>query len=205
MGDSTPTDERDARPRPIVAIPYSRSYWVLSTVLVMFLLSYYFLIPAAVAWFGARRDQVKLDFGPGAWMQLLWPMALPMALALVLFAVFGWIASRLPAFAVYREGIKLNSQRLPPGRSRWDLGSYGFYSWSEVTSCRWSPYQPGMLSVHLAAVADQRDVVLTGPPSAGQIQMPPMIHFYRVPEPHRAAVEAAIRACGKWADRTVPT
>jgi hypothetical protein len=29
--------------------------------------------------------------------------------------------------------------------------------------------------------------------------VPPMIDFYRVPERHRAAVEAAIRACGKWA------
>ncbi len=31
------------------------------------------------------------------------------------------------------------------------------------------------------------------------VQIPPMIFHYRVPEGDRAFVEAAIRACGKWA------
>jgi hypothetical protein len=32
-----------------------------------------------------------------------------------------------------------------------------------------------------------------------------MNSFYRVPERHRAEVEAAIRACGEWTDGTIPT
>jgi hypothetical protein len=31
------------------------------------------------------------------------------------------------------------------------------------------------------------------------MRVPPMVYFYPVPERHRDAVEAAIRACGKWA------
>jgi hypothetical protein len=32
------------------------------------------------------------------------------------------------------------------------------------------------------------------------IRVPPLIDFYRVPERRRAAVEVAIRACGKRAE-----
>jgi hypothetical protein len=38
------------------------------------------------------------------------------------------------------------------------------------------------------------------PLAGGNRKVPPMIDFYPVPERHRAEVEAAIRACGKWVD-----
>ena len=63
----------------------------------------------------------------------------------------------------------------------WDPISKGFYSWSEVSYCRWSLYEAGTLSVHHETAE-------------------PHIGFYRLPERYRDAVESAIRACGKWTD-----
>jgi hypothetical protein len=100
---------------------------------------------------------------------------------------------------VVKDGLKMPFNRFPPGRSIWDRWSYGFYSWSEVSYCRWSPYQAGVLSIHLQG-ATQGVPAILGTGSDSQVQVPPMIYFYRVPERHRAAVEAAIRACGKWVD-----
>jgi hypothetical protein len=53
--------------------------------------------------------------------------------------------------------------------------------------------------VHPDAAVHQVPVVF-GPAARSRIKQPPMIDFYRVPACHRTAVEAAIRACGKWAD-----
>jgi hypothetical protein len=76
--------------------------------------------------------------------------------------------------------------------------AHGFYSWSEVSHCRWSPYRPGVLDIHLNAAEERVAAVFK--PVAGNLKVLPMTYFYRVPERHRAAVEAAIRACGKWTD-----
>jgi hypothetical protein len=141
-------------------------------------------------------DKVILNGSPGpaGWIPMAWPLAV--VAILIPFAL--WMG-RAPGFAVLPEGIKVPIKRVSPDRSTWDPWSCGFYSWSEVGRCGWSPHQPGVLAIHLGAV-DHQVPVIFGMPPGGRMKTPPMIYFYRVPERHRAAVEAAIRSCGQWAD-----
>ena len=193
MVGPSPSDELDARPRPIVVIPNRRS--------VVFLCAAAGIAPAlalVVAPMVAHRlwpDRVRINWGPGpvGWLEACWPFILPA----ILVPLAIWI-DRVPAFGVFEEGIKINIRRIAPGRSVWDFMAHGFYAWSEVNHCRWSPYRPGVLSIHLNAAEERVAAVFQ--PVAGRLKMLPMIYFYRVPEHHRAEVEEAIRACGKWAD-----
>jgi hypothetical protein len=190
--DLTTSDDLDVRSRPIVAIHHNRFLVVLCAVIGIA------PVLALVASLAAHRlwpDRFDLNWAPGpaGWVQVAWPVLVLMIL--VPFAIWAGLA---PGFAVFKEGIKVQVKRIPPGRSRWDPWQYGFYSWGEVSHCRWSPYQPGVLFVHLEA-AEQRTAGLSGTGSGSPMRVPPMIYFYPVPERHRAAVEAAIRACGKWA------
>jgi hypothetical protein len=193
-----PSDALDSRPKPIVAISWRRFWWLpyVAPVLPMALAALILMADPGKVRQGQPPGTVALILGIGA----LRPVAL-MLVVLVPMAI--WL-SRAPEFDVFQEGIKVNIKRVAPGRSLWDPWNYGFYSWDEVGYCRWSPYQPGVLSVHLAA-AEQQAAGFLGTGSDSKMQVPPMIYFYRVPERHRAAVEAAIRACGKWADGTRPS
>lgn len=181
-------DDFDARPRVLVAVPFSRAMVVLYVTMVVAPMS--FLIARAVLSFRPGGPG-PLPLDPGRVFLLLG--------IVVISAVFALIGTRAPAFAVLKDGIKLPINRVAPGRSVGDAWARGFYTWDELSYCRWSPYQPGVLSVHLDAAAHQTPV-LFGPADRGRYNTPPMIYFYRVPARHRAAVEAAIRACGKWAD-----
>jgi hypothetical protein len=188
-----PDDEFDSRPRPIVVIPNQPVVVFLCAAAGIAPVLALVVAPMVGHWLWPDRIHVMWGPGPVGWLEASWPL-IPLV-CLVPLAI--WIG-RVPAFAVLEEGIKLNIRRLPPGRSVWDFMSHGLYCWSEVSHCRWSPYRPGVLSIHLGAAEDRIPVVIE--PVADHLKVPPMIYFYRVPERYRAAVEAAIRACGKWAE-----
>jgi hypothetical protein len=188
-----PLDDLDSRPKPIVAIPWRWSWWLLCSVPVLLMALAALLLMADPG--KTRQAQPHGTIGLTTWIAALWP---PAVILVVLIPTAIWM-SRAPQFAAFPEGIKVNIERIPPGRSLWDPWAYGFYSWDEVSHCRWSPYRPSVLSIHLAAT-EQEAAGLPGTGSDRLMRVPPMIYFYRVPERYRAEVEAAIRACGKWAD-----
>jgi hypothetical protein len=179
--------EAEDKPRAIVAIPAWWPRWMLHVAPLLGM-----GLGALGLWLDSAERQAH---GPAAWILAFWPVALALFFAFPAAIMVG----RGPEFAVLKDGLKVSFNRFPPGRSIWDRWSYGFYSWSEVSYCRWSPYQAGVLSIHLQA-ATQGVPTILGTGSDSKIQVPPMIYFYRVPERHRAAVDAAIRACGKWVD-----
>jgi hypothetical protein len=188
MAWSSRDDEFDAKPPVLVAIPYSRSVVLIGLAMV--------ILPATILFGRAIWSLRPGGPGPGP----IDPSRISLLMAIVaVSALMGLIGLRAPEFAVLKEGIKLPINRIAPGRSLRDPWARGFYTWDELSYCRWSPYRPGVLSVHLDAAVHQAPVVF-GPAARGQMKEPPMIYFYRVPTRHRAAVEAAIRACGKWAD-----
>jgi hypothetical protein len=87
------------------------------------------------------------------------------------------LASR-PVLAIEKDGLRMRS-----GRSELH------FDWDEVVYCRWSQFGAGILNIQTR-----------GHPTSPAARAPRTRHFYRVPEPCRPAVEAAIRAMGKWAD-----
>ena len=230
VGWKSYSDELDARPQPIVAIPIRRSWMILGFIIglavrwavpvILVLCIILVLCMAARQWPRPDKMQGEWDLGSvdaAVWIKVFLPWAV--AAVIVLAAMF-WPWP--PEFAVFKDGIKLPDGRHSPKRSIWDLWSYGFYFWSEVSYCRWSRYQKGVLAVHLKPAEHCVDVVLwgTGPPPTAPnspprnwpcvdvvlwgtgppaTKRPAMIFNYRVPERSRAEVEAAIRACGKWA------
>ena len=193
MDQSLHSDELDARPQPIVAIPrrWSRLQYLATMIPTIPLVALFWLKPDM-----ARLRQAPWATGWVGWIAPFWPMALMMA---VFVPAMIWMGL-LPAFAVFKDGIKVDFKRIPPGRSTWDPWSYGFYSWSEVSYCRWSPYRPGVLSVHVAAAEQHLPPAWFGQVPAFMMKVPPGVFFYPVPELLRAEVESAIRTYGKWAD-----
>lgn len=190
MSPTLPIDnEIDAQRRPLVAIPWRWSQWLVYAAPIV---PGVLLLGSMMIDEGKRPGQVHDAF---RWVTILGPSAL--LLAILAPAAF-WLG-RAPEFAVFKDGLKLNVQRFAPGRSLRDPWNYGFYNWSEVTYCRWSPYQQEVLSIHLAGVETQA-ALYPAADQHGKLKVPPMIHFYPVPERYRAAVEAAIRACGKWVE-----
>jgi hypothetical protein len=186
MGYVFDVDECDAGPRVLVAVPRSR--YALAASVVTVLVAAGFLIAAAAGWLPAGGIPGRVPPNP---------LILPMVLV-AMVGVGAIIRFRTPAFAVLKDGLKLPINRLGPARSFWDVWAFGFYAWHDVGFCRWSPYRPGVLSVHLDAV--HPSAFGSGRPSRETMKEPPWIYFYNVPEPHRKAVETAIRACGKWAE-----
>jgi hypothetical protein len=174
MVRQSPPDELDERPRPIVAIRprWPRLLLFMSPAVPMIII----VLGVWLRFHGGRPGGTGLIAG----IRIFWPTAT----ALVVFIVIALIRLRTPEFMVLEEGIKIPVNRIQPGRWISGYGSRGFYAWSEVGYCRWLPSRPGVLAIHLNAA---------GP-------VPPMIDLYRVPVRHRAGVESAIRACGKWSD-----
>ena len=183
MADPIRTDRPAPTPRALVAVP-CRRYRIVPAAAVLLAASYG-LARAAVWRRPGAIDPPVLD---GAWIAL--------ALAVLpLCAIVARYRRRAPEFGVFREGIKLPFRRIPPGRSLFDPAARGFLPWDEVTGCRWTPDRP-----QVPAVVHPRPGFLgRGAPPYCRETLPPSIHYYRVPGRHRAAVEAAIRACGKWA------
>lgn len=101
--------------------------------------------------------------------------------------ILAW--ARRPEFAVGKDGIRLPVERRPEWSSQWSLRDLGLFAWEEVSFCRWSRYEPGLLKIQVKATR-----------SLGKFEQPPTRLEYRVPEPYRPSVERAVRAMGKWAD-----
>lgn len=116
---------------------------------------------------------------------------------LATFFLILWSGWGIPAFAVFKDGIKFDMRRLARKRSPANIWSYGFCSWDEIRRCHWSPFQPGQLVVYLNLVEYETPGLLADPdqrPAKAlgmQISQP-------IPAPYREAVEKAIRAAGKW-------
>ncbi len=181
------------RPTPIVAIPRR---WAL--------LQYFIpLIPVApltvLFWLDTEMARRRQAPGLDGWIGWIAPFWLPLLALAIGVAAAIWMG-RTPALAVFKDGIKIDSRRIAPWRSPWDPWSYGFYAWSEVSYCRWSPYRPGVLSVHVGAADQHPPTGLFVQSPASMTRVPPEVFFCRVPENLRAAVESAIRTYGKWVE-----
>ena len=120
------------------------------------------------------------------------------AMALIPPAVFLTVlvvslVSPFPGLEVRPDGLRITSRRRCPKGGTTEYGSgRGLYLWSEVESSHWLRYEPGKLSVRLRK-ADAMGSELFG-------KEPAFVWCYRVPGAYRAAVEAALRAHGKWQD-----
>ena len=119
----------------------------------------------------------------------LWFIAVFIGIAAIVvpLTILAW--ARRPEFAVGKDGIRLPVERRPEWSSLWSLRDLGLFAWEEVSFCRWSRYEPGLLKIQVKATL-----------SLGKFEQPPTRLEYRVPEPYRPSVERAIRAMGKWAD-----
>jgi hypothetical protein len=113
-----------------------------------------------------------------------WKIVASLLPALLFFAFIGlfvWVNLHLDGAAAARHGSEWSSL--------WSLRDLGLFAWEEVSFCRWSRYEPGLLQIQAKATR-----------SLGTFEQPPSRLEYRVPEPYRPSVERAIRAMGKWAD-----
>ena len=181
--------ECDVKNGPLVAIASKRTKVVLCAVAA--LIPYTFLVLALLVIHWAQPDKLRFEWskpiGYIDWYRIMVPWV-----AIVLLIMWSWIRPGME-FAVFSDGLKLSIKRIAPGASIWRVRDQGFYSWNEVDHCRWSRYQPGVLTIHLKSVANQGAFGLFQ-------ELPAMVLDYRVPESYQAEVEAAIRACGKWAE-----
>jgi hypothetical protein len=166
-------DDLDGVTIPLVEIPYSRKsviadlFWMLLVVLS----------------FGGPLDLA----GPptmGRWF--LW---IAVGLMAIVCAALVLTRAKHPEFAIEKVGIRLPVQRRPSWSSAWNLRDLGLFTWDEVSYCKWSRYEPGMLQIQVKSTQ-----------SRDKIEQPPMRLVYRVPEQYRTQVEKAIRAMGRWAD-----
>ena len=108
----------------------------------------------------------------------LWFIAVFIGIAAIVVPLTLLAWARRPEFAVGKDGIRLPVERRPEWSSLWSRRDLGLFAWEEVSFCRWSRYEPGLLKIQVKATLLE----------------------YRVPEPYRPSVERAIRAMGKWAD-----
>ncbi len=116
---------------------------------------------------------------------------------LATFFLILWCGWGIPAFAVFKDGIKFDRRRLARKRSPANIWSYGFCSWDEISRCHWSPFQPGQLSVYLNPDGYQPSGLLADREKRPALALGMMISQF-IPAPYREAVEKAIRAAGKW-------
>jgi hypothetical protein len=136
-------DELSERLQALVAIPTRRSKLALPILLPAFF--GHFTVMTVIV-FGNNQKHLP-PIGAPEWILLVFPW--------ILLAVVVALWLRLPTeLAVFKDGLKVPTSQIPkaPNTSIKDPHVWGFYSWSEVDSCRWSPYQPGLLSIHLNAV-----------------------------------------------------
>jgi hypothetical protein len=114
------------------------------------------------------------EFLPGLVIALILGMTFLISFAIARRAL---ILARRPEFAIGKEGFRIRG----PKDSEQRIG------WEDVSYCRWSHYEPGLLFIQT------RDN-----PVYALVSWPPTREFYKVPEAYRSCVEKAIRAMGKW-------
>jgi hypothetical protein len=163
-------------PKPVTLLAIRRAWWknVAGQAPVWLVV----IFSGPLVWFHVRS--------PWFWGELLCASGL-LALALpVLLA-----RARLPVFAIREDGIQLPAFQYLPGAipSTRNWRDLGLFTWDQVGECRWSRYTPGLLVIMIVVSRAE-----------GKFENPPARLEYRVPEPHRSAVQQAIRSMGKWAD-----
>jgi hypothetical protein len=166
-------DGLDGATTPLVEIPYSSKSMIASFFWVLFV----------VVNVGGPLDLA----GPptlGRWLR-----GIMVGLMTIVSAALVFSRAKYSEFAVEKVGIRLPIQRRASWSSTWSLRNLGLFTWAEVSYCRWSRYEPGLLQVQVKATR-----------SRDKIEQPPMRLVYRVPEQYQAQVEKAVRAMGRWAD-----
>ena len=166
-------DELDGTPTPLVEIPCSIGQVVATWFQTLLFVGY-----AAFVLESASRT-----------MTHRWFTVIMVGIVATFSAAMAFYRARHPAFAVYKDGISLPTQRNRAWSSQGSLRALGLFAWEEVSYCRWSRYKPGLLQVQVKPTR-----------SDDKRNEPPMRLVYPVPEPYRSEVEKAIRAMGKWAD-----
>ena len=164
-------DEIDGPPVPLVEIPRLR--WKIVASLLPALL--FFAYVGLFVWANLHLDGVGAACHGSA---RLWFIAVFIGIAAIVVPLTLLAWARRPEFAVGKDGIRLPVERRPEWSSLWSRRDLGLFAWEEVSFCRWSRYEPGLLKIQVKATLLE----------------------YRVPEPYRPSVERAIRAMGKWAD-----
>jgi hypothetical protein len=167
---------------PLVAIPRPR-WKTAASILAGLLIAAYC---ALVVWVSMRPVGARaLEDSPG---KIVFSIAFSAIGAGV--AIFGTLAlASSPEFAVGKDGLRLPFTAYRREVWPWRPRDLGLFPWDQVSNCRWSSYEPGLLQIRIK-----------GTRSSGRIgKQPPALIDYRVPEPYRSDVEKAIRAFGKWA------
>ena len=175
-------DEIDGPPVPLVEIPRPR--WKIVASLLPALLFFAFI--GLFVWVNLHLNGAAAARHGSA---RLWFLAVFIGIAAIVVPRTTLAWARRPEFAVGKDGIRLLVERRPEWSSLWSLRDLGLFAWEEVSFCRWSRYEPGLLQIQAKATR-----------SLGTFEQPPTRLEYRVPEPYRPSVERAIRAMGKWAD-----
>ena len=175
-------DEIDGPPVPLVEIPRRR--WKIVASLLPALL--FFAYVGLFVWANLHLNGAGAACHGSA---RLWFIVVFIGIAAIVvpLTILAW--ARRPEFAVGKDGIRLPVERRPEWSSLWSLRDLGLFAWEEVSFCRWSRYEPGLLKIQVKATL-----------SLGKFEQPPTRLEYRVPEPYRPSVERAIRAMGEWAD-----
>jgi hypothetical protein len=175
-------DEFNADPGVFIAI--RRPLW---KIIVSFAAAFALAaIPAMMIWLNLQHppaDAARI-LAVDRWTNVALFAALPV-FALLSATAFAWY----PEFAVRKDGIRLPMPRRPSTTAFWRLRDLGLYSWDEVSYCKWSHSQPGVLNIQT-----------NGTRALGKTVEPPTRYFYFVRESTRADVEKAIRARAKWAE-----
>jgi hypothetical protein len=166
-------DDLDGTSIPLIEIPYSRKT----------IIADFFWMLLVVVSFGGPVDLA----GPPTIER--WVLWIAVGLMAIVCAALVLTRAKHAEFAIEKVGIRLPVQRRPSWSSTWNLRDLGLFTWDEVSYCRWSRYEPGLLQVQVKTTR-----------SRDKIEQPPMRLVYRVPEQYRAQVERAIRAMGRWAE-----
>jgi hypothetical protein len=174
---ATSIDEIDAGTVPLVEIWQAHWKTVLGA-LGAFTLAAYVLLLCGTTLLSAGSGSSRLL--PDALLVLI-------AAGLFGFAVPYW--ARSPEFSVSKDGIRLPVSRRRVNAPPFVRVDLGLFAWDEVSYCRWSRFEPGLLQVQVNETRSQH-----------QVKLAPMRLFYLVPAAYRARVEKAVRAMGKWAE-----
>jgi hypothetical protein len=177
------TDEFAGPSVPLVAI--ERPWW--KAILGVFWFLMFFSYAGFFIWSIIHSPGNAANRQGTDWLFWLDAVLIGVAVVAVPQTILSWV--RLPEFSVGKEGIRLpfvSHDGRSPSRG---LRRAGLLFWDEVSYCRWSLYDPGILQIQVSSL-----------PNRWGHRQPATRLSYRVPEPYRQDVERAIRSCGKWAD-----
>ena len=137
-------DEIDGPPVPLVEIPRPR--WKIVASLLPALL--FFAYVGLFVWANLHLDGAGAACHGSA---RLWFIAVFIGIAAIVVPLTLLAWARRPEFAVGKDGIRLPVERRPEWSSLWSLRDLGLFAWEEVSFCRWSRYEPGLLKIQVKA------------------------------------------------------